>query len=362
MQMKEETDATFYPSWYKPNSWRRVPAEILPTVHDTDQTMCSPQPAGESLSEAVIQTEVQPQSRWSLASQPQQQLPLSTEVHTQTSENQPQPSSLRHEPQKVPAELGSPQVRLTRQERTGEAGIMKEENEEEEDMQGWVCLPGTVDKGFSLAEGSFDLGEDSLNSISDNNDSPSSLSPEETRPGLKKGNSEMDKDNFELRDGRADDSEDKTQHNDDILDLKRGDLEAGMMNERLRKEKDAVSMSEDSSEPKNGTLDEEDHGVGSTDSFIQRGGGTELEAGSKEEDGEKRDQHEDFNSAAETEENITSPDSLQVSVVWFYHHHHHHHRSGYCTPRPRTDVAPPPPPPSLFFWVISVSALSHFAT
>ncbi|KAE8292652.1 Tripartite motif-containing protein 55 Muscle-specific RING finger protein 2 [Larimichthys crocea] len=112
-------------------------------------------------------------------------------------------------PSWVPAEPGSPQVRLTRQETAGEAGIMEEENEDEEDMQGWVCVPGTVDKGFSLAEGSFDLGEDSLNSISDKYDSPSSLPPEETRSGLEKDNSEMDKANFELRHGRADDSEDK---------------------------------------------------------------------------------------------------------------------------------------------------------
>uniref|UniRef100_A0A0F8AME5 Tripartite motif-containing protein 55 n=1 Tax=Larimichthys crocea TaxID=215358 RepID=A0A0F8AME5_LARCR len=304
MQMKEENDATFYPSWYKPNSWRRVspvPAEILPTVYDTDQMMCSPQPAGQSL--------------WSLASQPSpgtQQLPLSTELHAQTSENQPRPSSLLHEPHKVPAEPGSPQVRLTRQETAGEAGIMEEENEDEEDMQGWVCVPGTVDKGFSLAEGSFDLGEDSLNSISDKYDSPSSLPPEETRSGLEKDNSEMDKANFELRHGRADDSEVRKQH-DDILDF-----EAEMMNERLRKEKDAVSLSENSSEPKNGTLDEEDHGVGSTDSFIQTGGGPEFEAGSKEEDGENREQHEDFNSAAETEEKITSSDSLQAVTLLFY--------------------------------------------
>lgn len=336
--MKEENDATFYPSWYKPNSWRRVspvPAEILPTVHDTDQMMCSPQPAGDPLPEA--ETQIQPQSLWSLASQPPpgtQQLPLSTELHAQMSENQPRPSSLLHEPHKVPAEPGSPQVRLTRQETAGEAGIMEEENEDEEDMQGWVCVPGTVDKGFSLAEGSFDLGEDGLNSISDKYDSPSSLPPEETRSGLEKDNSEMDKANFELRHGRADDSEDRKQH-DDILDF-----EAEMMNERLRKEKVVVSMSENSSEPKNGTLDEEDHGVGSTDSFIQTGGGPEFEAGSKEEDGENREQHEDFNSAAETEEKITSSDSLQVSVVWFYLHHHHH--SGYCAPHPPVDVAPPP--------------------
>ncbi|KAE8292654.1 Tripartite motif-containing protein 55 Muscle-specific RING finger protein 2 [Larimichthys crocea] len=273
MQMKEENDATFYPSWYKPNSWRRVspvPAEILPTVYDTDQMMCSPQPAGDPLPET--ETRIQPQSLWSLASQPPpgtQQLPLSTELHAQTSENQLRPSSLLHEPHKVPVEPGSPQVTET----AGEAGIMEEENEDEEDMQGWVCVPGTVDKGFSLAEGSFDLGEDSLNSISDKYDSPSSLPPEETRSGLEKDNSEMDKANFELRHGRADDSEDKKQH-DDILDF-----EAEMMNERLRKEKVVVSMSENSSEPKNGTLDEEDHGVGSTDSFIQTGGGPEFEAG-----------------------------------------------------------------------------------
>ncbi|XP_044066091.1 uncharacterized protein LOC122882611 isoform X2 [Siniperca chuatsi] len=396
MQMEEEIDAMFYPSWYKPNSWRRVnplPAEILPKVGNTEQTVCSPQPAGGSLSEARTRTEaqgavqaqasepqIQPQSPWSLVSQTQeqsmsysnqpppgpalfphlqpQQLPLSTELHTQPflplprlphqPENQSQPLSPLHEsqpqPQKVPAELGGAFV-------AGEAGIVEDENEE-----GWVCLPGAVDKSFSLVEGSFDLGEVSLDSFSDNNDSPSSIPPEETRSGSERGSSETDKDNFELSDGGVDNTEEKEHLEEDSLDLKcaselkerglgEGDFEAETMNEGPGKgsvwsdersevqgndlsglERAAASMREDSSSKvKNDSLDVGDLGVESTDSVISGDGDAEFEVGTsgfaekKEEDGENSEQPEDFNakmetSVAETEENITSSVSLQMET------------------------------------------------
>ncbi len=374
MQKKEEIDATFYPTWYKPNNCRRispVPEEIL--------ALCSPQLAGDSLSKARVQTEaqgavqamsepqIQPQSPWSL--------PLSTELHPQPylplphqSGNQSQPLSLLHEsqsqPRKVAVELGSafipvPQWRITRQEAAGEAGITEEESEEEEDMQGWVCLPGTVDKSFSPVEDSFDLGEGSLDSFSDNNDSPSSIPPKETHSGLERSSSEMDKDTFELNDGMVENKEEKGQHDMDNLDLKcaselkegglgEGDFEPETINEvqgneLSGSEKDTVAMREDRSKPENDSLDAGDHGAESTNSLRQAEFEAEISGfAEKKENGENIEQCEAKmeTSIGETEEKITSPVSLQVSVVWFYLHHHH--RPGYCTLHPRADVATPP--------------------
>lgn len=349
---------------------------------DTDRA------AGGSLSEARIQTEAPDAVRasvWSLDSQTQeqstphpnqpppelQQLPLPTELHTpdlplprlpQESENQSQPLSPLHESQsqlqKAPVELGSvfipvPRLRLTKQETAGAAGITEEEDEEEE-MQGWVCLPGVVDKHFSPVEGSFDLGDGSLDGFSDSNDSPPSIPQEETRSGLERGSSGMEKVNFELSGGKVEDAGEKRQHDEEDLDLKcvselkeralgEGASEAEAPgNDLSASETDAVSMREDSSE-----VDAGDDGVeSSSNSSIPGGGDAEFDVGGsgfaeeKEDDGENSEQPEDLNakmetSVAETEEKITSSVSLQVSVVWFYlHRRHHHHRPGYCVPSP----------------------------
>lgn len=243
-------------------------------------------------------------------------------------------------------------------------------------MQGWVCLPEAVDKSFSPVEGGFDLGEGTLDSFSDNNDSPSSTPPQETRSGLERGSSEMNEDNFELSDGRVEDAAEKGQHDEDNLDLKcaselkggglgEADFEAEMMNEGLEKggvesdersevqRKDLSGSEKDTVHTREDSLDVGDHGAESTNSLIQ----AEFEAGisgfaeKKEEDGENSEQPEAKmeTSVGETEEKITSAVSLQVSVVWFYlhHHHHHHHRPGYCTLHPPADVATPPHCPLL---------------
>ncbi|KAI3357853.1 hypothetical protein L3Q82_016245, partial [Scortum barcoo] len=345
MQMKEEIDAAFYSGWYKPNSSLKihpVPEENQANVYDTELMKSSPKPAEVSFLEAEIQTESEPQTQpqppQSPDSQTQEQsksyphqppsgpqrLPPDSELHTQP--HLPLPQSPLHEsksqPQKVPVEE-----------------VNEEEEEEEEDMQGWVCLPGAVDKSFSPAEGSFDLGEGSLDSFSDNNDSPSSTPPEEVRSGL-----EMDKDNSELGDGTVEEAKKKEQHDEDNLDLKcalelkyggfeDGDCEAEMTNEELEKgsvqsderskvqENDLsgseIAAREGSSRPKNDGLDSGDHDVERTNSLMQ----AEFEAGGsgyaekKKEDGEKSDEPE-TRIVGETEEIITSPVSLQFSVLF----------------------------------------------
>ncbi|KAM9350910.1 tripartite motif containing 101 isoform 2-T2 [Symphorus nematophorus] len=338
MQMKEEIDATLYPSWYKPNS--RCRFNSAPA--DTEQTMRSPPPAqGADVSEL----HTQPRPSCGLDShpkQPQPYPPLPRLPHQ--SENQSPPLCLLQESQTVPAELDDvftpapPQ--LTVQGTAGGAGITEEENEEEEeeevDIQGWVCVPGAVDKSFSLAEGSFDLGEGSSESFPDNNDSPSSAPPEETHSGLEKGHS----DEFELSDGRLEEKDGEEQHDEDSLEVKcvsevkerglGGDFEGGAMNERLGKgikvqvndlsglEKDAVSIRGDCSETKSSILEKRK-------SKMEGDGDTEFEPGSSgfaentEEDGGT----EDFNtkmetSAAESEEKITSSVSSQAVTLLFY--------------------------------------------
>ncbi|KAF7655996.1 hypothetical protein LDENG_00047420 [Lucifuga dentata] len=57
IDMQEEQDAMFYPSWYKPSRGRWVhpaPAEMLPKIHQTEKTTCPQQPSsgGDSLLEA----------------------------------------------------------------------------------------------------------------------------------------------------------------------------------------------------------------------------------------------------------------------------------------------------------------------
>ncbi|XP_078025875.1 tripartite motif containing 101 [Epinephelus lanceolatus] len=326
--MKEEINAMFYPSWYKPSSWRRMspdPADILTKVCDAEQTTCS-QPAGESLSEAAVQTEtggavqvvseaqVQPEPTGSLEPNPSEPPPGPQELHTQT-ETQPLSD--------VPIELGSASTPAPQTQAVGEVGVTEQENDEEE-MQDWVCLPGAVDKSFSLVEGSFDLGD----SLSDNNDSPSSVAPEEAE-----GESlEVNKEKFESSDERVEDAEEKEVN----LDLKcaselkdrEGELEAEAMKGGLeegsmksdRKEKDA-SVREDGSEPKSDSL-----GVGSIESLTEGGGDAEFEAGSsefagkKEKNGENSEQPEDLMEMrfAEAEENISSSVSLQAVTLLFY--------------------------------------------
>ncbi|XP_018538370.1 tripartite motif containing 101 isoform X1 [Lates calcarifer] len=334
IQVKEGTDAVFYPSWYKPGSRRSG---------SPDQTVCSStQPTEDSLSEARTWTETDPNQPPSgpapSAHLQQRQLPLSTQLHAQPFFPLPQPP---HQPQSLPplpesqsqhhmmstemdsAFVSVPQV-LARQT-AGEAAAVEEENEEEEDMQGWVCLPGTV-------EGSF--GDSSLDSCSDNNDTTLSAPPEETSSG-------MDKDNFKLSDGRAEDAEEEEQLKEDILGFKdasglegkglgRSHFEAETADERgdvlrddfSRLQRNAVATREDTSEVKNDALDVLDHGAESTSSLIQGGGEAEFEAGSltfaenKQEDGENSEQPDDFNdkmetSVAEPEEKITSCVSLQ---------------------------------------------------
>lgn len=349
--------------------------------------MCSPQPAKDFPPEAQIQPQWMQDSQLLSETQPltpeqsmfyseqaplgpdllpHLQLPLSTQLHAQPylplpqprpqSENNSQttPPLTESQPQKKPFEPDSalttvPQVRLARQT-TGEVGIMEEENEEEEDMQGWVCLPGMADKSFNLAEGSFDLGDGSLDSFADNNESLTSFPPEETHPVLERHSLGMNKDILELSDNQVENVEEKQQLEDDISGLKElkerisgmgeGNFEAETMNVGLEKgsltsdERSEVLGNDsatkgDIAEQNNDSLDVGNHGGENTKGLKQ----TDREAGF--EAGKNSKQHEDFNpnmerSVAENEGKRTSCVSLQVSVVWFYHHRHHH-RPGSCT-------------------------------
>ncbi|KAA8582350.1 hypothetical protein FQN60_009090 [Etheostoma spectabile] len=342
--IKEEMAAGLYPGWHPPGSWRRVspvPADISPKVLDAEQTLCPEagiQAEAEGAVQVVSEPQIQPRSgdpgsletpqaqkpeqSMSNPNQPSpgpQQLLLSTELHTQQHLPLPHESErkslslFQSPPQTVPVEQGSaltpvPHLLLTGQA-AGDAGISEEETEEE-DMQGWVCLPGAVDQSFSLAH-----------------DSPS-LHPAETS---ERGSSEMGEDEFELTDGGAEDAEETEQHDEDPLDLKcASDLrerELETMNEGLeegnircdeRKEKmGCVHMREDGSEQKHVSLDTGHPGVERKTSWMQGAGNTGSEE-KKEDNGENSEQPQDLygkmeTSVHETEEKITSSVSLQVS-------------------------------------------------
>lgn len=296
-RMNERNDTMFYPGWYKPSSWcSPVPADIQLKVQDAEQTICSSRPAEDHL----LETEAPPQSPCS-QSQPQ---PLKTPAVT---------------PAVTPVVTPVPQLRPTQQEAAGEDDVT-----EEEDMQGWVCLPGAADRSV----GSFDVGDGS----SANNDSPSSEPPAETCSGLERGRSETDEDNVTLSDGGLEGAEEKEQHSEDDLHLKQresGEFEDEMLNERRETglEREAESTREDRSEGKRDVVNDDD------DVESLQDGDSEFEASGfaeKKEDGERN----------ETKEKITSSDSLQVSVVWFYLRHHHHHHP--APPHPPADVASPP--------------------
>lgn len=312
MQMNEGADATFYPSWYKPDS--RVSPGL--STLDKQHIMWSAQPSWDSLSEA--QDTVQAMTDFQIQPQP----PRS------------QDSQLLCEPQT--------------QQRAEDADISEVENDEEEDMQGWVCLLGTLDKSLNLVEGSFDFGEGGLDIFSDSNGYTLSMQPE-TSSG-----------NCKLSDERAEDADEKVQLEEDILGLNgapqledrlsgEGHLEAEMMvkesvwsdegresfgNSLSDLEKDSVAIMRNSSEVKNDTLNVEDEGMDSKNTLVQGDRESDVEAGSleiaekKQEDREDNEQPQEFDgkmetSVAESEEKKNSCVSLQVSVMWFNLLHHH---------------------------------------
>lgn len=383
MLIKERADATFYHSWYKADHSPALSAS------DGEHLICSTQTGWDSPSEAqdVIQAvtdlEIRAQPPWSQHSQllsetqiypnqfpPEsalfsQQLQLSAWLHNEPHLPLPQPSTpSENQPQHWPPLRGSqtqlhktstelqgstftliPEVPLT-QQRAGEAGITVVENDEEENMQSWVCLPGTVDNNFGLVENSLDFGEGSLDVFSDINDTTLFMQPEASS------------DNCKLSDGRAEDTEEKEKLEEDHLDVKRAPLlrssgEGRLKVEKLVKEgiwsdegresleddlseleKGTAAIMEHSSKVKNNTLDVGDEVVNSKNTSIQRDRGSNDEAASSEiaektqKDREDNEQTQDFDgkmetSVAESEEKITSCVSVQVSVIWFNLHHRH---------------------------------------
>ncbi|XP_067384345.1 uncharacterized protein [Channa argus] len=273
--IKDRVDTTFYPGCYKPSS-NVSPAVSAP---EPDHMMCSTQSAGDYLSEtrmedvvqAMNELQVQPQPPWSQteiqikdqdmtyprqshpepASGPHlelQQLPLFTQLHSKPyfpisqpsvhSENHPQhwlpvcePRSqphLLHVESQGSAFAAVPHVAQT-QQRAGEAGMIEEENEEEEDMQGWVCLPGTVDTGLGLVERRFDFGDGSLARISDGN-TVLSMQPEDNS---------SNKDSFKLSDGKVEDAEENKVPEEDTSGLI-GALQSKVSSEAEMREKENI--------------------------------------------------------------------------------------------------------------------------
>ncbi|KAG7224310.1 hypothetical protein INR49_000553 [Caranx melampygus] len=307
VQMKEEADTTFYPSWYRAGTQCRLSPALM---------ICSTSVVDGSLSEATAQAEsdlqVQPQPAQSQdpqlpewATSPSGPAlchplpPLSTHLHAQPyfppndSHNSPPP----HEA------LMSVLVQFT-QQTAGRAGTQEGAEEDEDDVQDWVCLPGTVDKGLSLVEGSFDLGDGSLD-FSDVSDATLTVPPEETTSG-------KDEDNFKRSDGRVEDAGERAQFEEDMLGLNKHDkydYEAEMMykggvqpedrGEMIRDDysmlkDDAEAAQEDASMVKNDTLDAGDDGVESMHSLAQ-GGGDAVCAENKQEDVKNTEQPEDLN-------------------------------------------------------------------
>ena len=273
---EEEEVKMFYPGWYKPSSrCSPMPADSQLKLQDAKQTICSAPP------------------------------------QSPCSQSQPQPL-------KTPAVTPVPQLRPTQQEAAGE----------EEDMQGWVCLPGAADRSV----GRFGAGDGSAA----NSDSPSSKPPAETCSGLERGRSETDEDNVKLSDGGLEGAEEKEQHDEDDLNLKQresGEFEDEMPNERRETglEREAESTREDRSEGKRDVVDDDDDDDDDAESLGD--GDSEFEASGfaeKKEDGERN----------EIEGKTTSSNSLQVSVVRFYLRRHHHHHP--APPHPPADVASPP--------------------
>lgn len=323
MQLNEGADATFYSSWYKLD--RRVGPAL--SALDGEHLMCSTQPGWDSLSEAedVVQAMTEEQGLIYPDQLPperelfSQQLLLSAQLHSEPYLPLPQPSTpSENQPQhwRPPCESQSqtmsndlqgsaftpvPEVPLT-QQRAGEAGIPEVENDEEEDMQGWVCLPGTVDKSLGLVENSLDFGEGSLDVFSGINDTTLSVQPETSS------------DKCKLSGGRAEDTGEKEQLEEGFLGLNcapllderssgEGHLEAEMM------EKEGI-WSEERRDSEN--------------TSIQGDRGSDVEAASseiaekKQKDGEDNEQPQDGKmetSVAESEEKITSCVSVQVSVI-----------------------------------------------
>ncbi|KAK2851973.1 hypothetical protein Q5P01_008249 [Channa striata] len=343
MQIEDRVDTTFYPSNVRP----------AVSAPDPEPVMCSTQAAAGSLLDAQTEDVVQPvndlqvqlQPPWSQSeiqiedqdrtyptqSPPEpllvphlelQQLPLSTQLHSKPyfpvsrpslhSENHPQPELPVCESQSQPqnVHLESQGSGFT----AGQAAPIKEDNEEEEDMQGWVCLPGTVDTSFGLVEHRFDFGDGSLGHNSDS-DTPLSTQADETS---------SDKDSSEPNDGASEDAEEKTEPEEDSS----GHSEAETMeedniqpDESEELEKDIVAAREDS-------WNARDQEVESKNNSTQGDGDWGFEAvGSgfsekKEEHRNDEERSQDFDgktggSDAEAEEKITSGVSLQVSAVWF---------------------------------------------
>ncbi|XP_035499715.2 tripartite motif containing 101 isoform X3 [Scophthalmus maximus] len=314
IQVEEGADARCRPSRYNQGA---------------KQMMCSTQPAGVSLSEARTRAEAHDAGQAAFDPQGQPQPPrgpdsqLLSEAQTQIQER----------------DTSQPQTQQT----AGEAGMIQGEIGEG-DMQGWECLPETVDPRFSLVEGSLNLGGGRSDNFSsgdgdyNNRNALLSIPPEETCSG-------MDKDNFRLRGGRVVDAEEKEKHGEEDLGLigaseltERGEgrSEAEMMEEgsaRLDERREEVPgdvevATEDVSEViSDNTLGVGvDRGAGSTHISMQdEGAGAEFEAGRsvfagrEQEEGENSERPEDFKaqtetSAAESDEKITSCLSLQTET------------------------------------------------
>ncbi|KAF3697425.1 Tripartite motif-containing protein 54 [Channa argus] len=372
--IKDRVDTTFYPGCYKPSS-NVSPAVSAP---EPDHMMCSTQSAGDYLSEtrmedvvqAMNELQVQPQPPWSQteiqikdqdmtyprqshpepASGPHlelQQLPLFTQLHSKPyfpisqpsvhSENHPQhwlpvcePRSqphLLHVESQGSAFAAVPHVAQT-QQRAGEAGMIEEENEEEEDMQGWVCLPGTVDTGLGLVERRFDFGDGSLARISDGN-TVLSMQPEDNS---------SNKDSFKLSDGKVEDAEENKVPEEDTSGLI-GALQSKVSSEAEMREKENIWPDEtrewlgkDLCDLENVTVATKADSWGNRDKELEsrntslqeeREWGFEaVDSGfaeKKDEYGKDGEQPQDKIQGCDagTKEKITSCVSLQVSAVWF---------------------------------------------
>lgn len=293
-----------------------------------------------------------------------QQLPFSVQLHSEPQASLPSESQTQHLPPLSESQLHNMSTELCGSafppdpvpstQRAGEAVVTVVEHAEEGDMQDWVCLPEPVVSGLGLyfKEGSLSVLNDSTLAMQPNADS------------------------WKLRDGRAVDTGEKEQLEEDLLGLNcaplldersgEGHLEAEMMKNKgiwsesledvlSELQKHAAAVLEDRSEVENDAWDGGEEVVDSENSLILGHSGSDVEATSSEaeknqEDEEGNEQLQDFDGKTETrvsesEEKITSV-SVQVSVIWF---NLCHQQPGSRTPHPPADMAPHPP--SLLLWV-----------
>ncbi|XP_026224867.1 uncharacterized protein LOC113168036 isoform X3 [Anabas testudineus] len=352
IQAKEGADAPFSSSWYKPEHWVS-PALSAP---DEERVMCwdvvqavtdsEPQPPVSQDSQLLPETQTQIQEQGLIYPNrlPPERAPyLPVLQPSQPSESQHQHWHPLHEsqsshPHNMFIELqGSAftpvPVPLT-QQRTGAAGFTEVDDEEEEDMQGWVCLHGTADKSLGLVETSLDFGNTSLEIFCDNDDSTLSMQPE------------TQLDTCKPSDGRAEDVEEKEQLEEDILGLNC----APLLDKRLAGEaylekeskwsdeggaqlgndvsglgKGTVAMTNYSSEVRNDTSDDGDEAVEGENTSPQGDRGSAIDAASsviadkKLEDGESNAEPEDCDGKMEmSEEKLTSCVSVQAVTLLVY--------------------------------------------